>query len=82
MLTFDGNTKVKEKITYKRIQQHLEQFYKRKFGYGIVVQICYARNKQRLSSKRYKGLAKVTSRRARKDFLLKYNPDAHWSSAL
>ena len=84
MLTFDGNAKVKEKVTYKRIQQHLEQVYKRKFGYGTVVQlhVCFARNKQRLSSKHYKGLAKVTSRRAKKGFLLKYNPDAHWSSAL
>ena len=82
VLTFDGNTKVKEKVTYKRIQQHLEQVYKRKFGYGTVVQLCIARNKRRLSSKRYKGLAKVTSRRARKGFQLKYNPDAHWSSAL
>ena len=82
VLTFDGNTKVKEKVTYKRIQQHLEQVYKRKFGYGTVVQLCIARNKRRLSSKRYKGLAKVTSRRARKGFQLKCNPDAHWSSAL
>ncbi len=35
--------------------------------------------------KRYKGVAKVTSRRARKGFMLKYNlkynPDAHWSAA-
>ena len=82
VLTFDRNTKVKEKVTYKRIQQHLEQVYKRKFGYGTLVQLCIARNKRRLSSKRYKGLAKVTSRRARKGFQLKYNPDAHWSSAL
>ena len=34
------------------------------------------------SSQRYKGVAKVVSRRARKGFTLKYNPDAHWSSAL
>jgi len=30
---------------------------------------------------RYKGLARVTQRRARKGFNLKYNPDSHWSSA-
>ena len=37
--------------------------YNQKFSDGTV---CIARNKRRLSAKRYKGLAKVTSRRARK----------------
>ena len=32
--------------------------------------------------KNYKGVAKVTTRRARKGFKLKYNPDKHWSAAL
>ena len=31
---------------------------------------------------RYKAVAQVTSRRARKGFQLKYNPDCHWSAAL
>ena len=31
---------------------------------------------------RYKGLAKVVQRRARKGFTVKYNPDVHWSAAL
>ena len=31
---------------------------------------------------RYKGVAKVTSRRARKGFNLRLNPDEHWSGAL
>ena len=31
---------------------------------------------------RYKGIAKVTTRRVRKGFELCYNPDKHWSSAL
>jgi len=47
-----------------------------------VVELCVARNKRRKSSLRYRGVAKVVSRRARKGFALKYNPDAHWSSAL
>ena len=34
------------------------------------------------SAERYKGVAKVTIRRARKGFQLKYNPDFHWSNAL
>ena len=82
LLTFDGNVKVKKKCTYQRIQSHLESVYHRKFSYGTVVQLCVARNHRRLSSHRYKGVAKVTSRRARKGFMLKLNPDTHWSSAL
>ena len=47
-----------------------------------MVELCVARNKRRRSSHRYKGVAKVTSRRARKGFILRYNPDSHWSGAL
>ena len=54
----------------------------RHFSYGTVVQLCVARNRRRLWSKRYKGVAKVTSRRARKGFDLKYNPDTHCSNTL
>ena len=82
LLTFDGNVKVEKKCTYKRIQDHLESVYRRKFSYGTVVQLCVARNRRRLSSVRYKGVAQVTSRRARKGFMLKFNPDTHWSNAL
>ena len=39
-----------------------------------------ARNKRQCSSKNYKGVAKVTTRRARKGFTLRYNPDKHWSA--
>lgn len=52
------------------------------FGYGTVVQLCIARNRRRKSASWYKGVAQVTSRRARKEFQLKYNPDSHWSCAL
>ena len=82
VLTFDGNRKVKEKVTYERIRKHLEEVYGRKFSYGTVVQLCIARNKRRHSAKNYKGVAKVTTRRARKGFTLKFNPDSHWSAAL
>ena len=81
ILTFDGNTRVKCKVTYERIRQHLIKTYKRNFSFGTVVQLCVARNRRRQSAKRYKDVAKVTSRRARKGFMIKYNPDAHWSSA-
>ena len=82
VLTFDGNKQVKEKVTYSNIRLHLEELYRRKFSYGTVVQLCVARNKRRRSAARYKGVAKVTTRRARKGFTLKYNPDSHWSAAL
>ena len=39
------------------------------------------RNKHKLSAKRYHGVARVTSRRARKGFTIKLNPDAHHSTA-
>ena len=81
VLTFDGNCKVKEKVTYRRIQQHLQNVYHRKFSFGTVVQLCVARNRRRRSAQRYKAAAHVTCRRARKGFCLRYNPDKHWSSA-
>ena len=80
--TFDGNVKNAKKVTYERIRKHLESVYKRRFSYGTTVQLCVARNKRRKSSTRYKGLARVTTRRARKGFQLRYNPDFHWSCAL
>lgn len=81
VLTFDGNSKLKDKVTYKKIQKHLEKVYSRKFAFGTVVELCIPRNKRRCSSKRYKTLAKVTSRRARKGFNLRFNPDSHWSAS-
>ena len=75
ILTSDGSVKLK-------IKKYLEEVYGRTFAYSTVIQLCMARNKRRLSSKRYRGLAKVTSRRARKGFNLRFNPDAHWSSSL
>ena len=55
--------------------------YKRKISYGTVTQLGIPRNK-RCAAKNYHGVAKVTSRRARKGFSLKLNPDAHWSASL
>ena len=40
-----------------------------------------ARNKRGKAAGHYKGLAKVTCRCTRKGFMLKFNPDAHWSAA-
>ena len=49
-------------------------------NHGTGVQLCVARNKRRKSASNYRGLARVT-RRARKGFTLKFNPDNHWSGA-
>lgn len=81
VLTFDGKAELKQKVTYKKIQSHLEKVYSRKFAYGTVVELCIARNKGRKSSNHYQGLAKMTSRRARKGFCLRFNPDSHWSAS-
>ena len=69
VLTFDGNSKLKDKVTYKKIQKHLETVYGRKFAFGTVVELCVPRNKRRCSSKRYKSLAKVTSLEQEKDLI-------------
>lgn len=50
-------------------------------SYGSVVELCVSRNKRRQSAKHYKGLAKVTSRRARKGFNIRFDPDSHWSGS-
>lgn len=44
VLTFDGNSNVKQKVTYERIRQYLQSHYGRCFSYGAVVQLCVARN--------------------------------------
>ena len=82
VLTFDGNTKVKQKVTFRRIKEHLESMYNHKFAYGTIVQLCVAINWRRRSAHRYKGVARVTCRRARKGFQLKFNSDSHWSNTL
>ena len=82
VLTFDRNTRVKSKVTYEKIRQHLMKVYQQSFSFVTVVQLCIACNECRLSAARYEGVAKVTSRRAHNGFMLKFNPDPHWSSVL
>ncbi len=82
VLTFDGNIKQGPKVTYKGIQNHLQTKYGIKISYGTVVQLSVIRNKRRLSAKRYRGVARITCRRARKGFAIKMNPDAHWNTAM
>ena len=82
VLTFDGNRHIKMKATFQRIRTHLEETYNHKFSYGTVVQLCVPRNLRHRAAKNYRGVAKVTCRRSRKGFELRYNPDSHWSRAL
>ena len=56
VLTFDGNAKLKNKVTYEEIRQHLQGKYHHRFSYGIVIQLCVPRNRIRRSPNRYKGL--------------------------
>ena len=81
-MTFDGERRRGKKVTYKSTQAYLEEKYGTKIGYGSIVQLCYARSKRHLSSKRYQNVAKITCRRAQKGFSVRINPDAHWSCAL
>ena len=66
-------------MTYKRLQEHLQKEYNTSISYGTVVQLCSVRNRRRISAQRYKGVAAITCRRARKGFDVKFNPDSHWS---
>ena len=47
VLTFDGNANLKDKVTYEKIQKHLEEVYGRHFAYGTVVELCVPRNRHR-----------------------------------
>ena len=66
-------------MTYKRLQEHLQKEYNTSISYGTVVQLCSVRNRRRISAQRYKGVAAITCRRARKGFDVKFKPDSHWS---
>ena len=81
VLTFDSNAHLKEKVTYGKIKKYLESALCRNIAYGTVVELCIPRNNRRRSAKRYRSLAQVTTRRARKGFNLRFNPDKHWSAA-
>ncbi len=81
VLTFTGNLNRGKKVTYKGIHEYLKKKYNENFSYGAIVQLCVIRNKRRISSKRYHGVAKVTCRRTRKGFANKLNPDARYSCA-
>lgn len=79
VITFDGNRRPKGHIQKKNTRSSSGEVSMSDF---IRVNCpCVVKNKRRISAKRYKGIAKITSRRARKGFTLKYNPDAHWSNA-
>ena len=82
VFTFDGNQKKGPKVTYRRIQKYVIDKYNAKIGYGTIVQLCTVRNKHKLSAARYHSVARVTSRRARKGFAIKLNPDAHYSTSM
>ena len=80
--TFTGDTKTEKRMTFKRLQERLSSHYGEKFSYGTVLHLCVHRNKRRISSRRYKGVANIKYQRARKGFNLKFNPDAKWSRSL
>ncbi|CAB3979644.1 Hypothetical predicted protein [Paramuricea clavata] len=46
---------------------------------GILIFSGNVKNRRQLSAKRYFGVAKIVSRRARKGFAIKLNVDVHWS---
>ena len=51
VLTFDENSKLKVKVTYRKLQEHLQLVYNRKIAFGSVVELCVPHNKRSRSSK-------------------------------
>ena len=70
----DGNGKINKKMTFKRVKKHLEEKYKRKFSFVTVVSLGQLHNKRRKSAARYKCLANVVRKRARKGFKCTLHP--------
>ena len=66
--TFSGVQKKTKRVTFSKIQEKLKEHHGRHFSYGTVVQLCVARHRRRLSSKRHKGVANVKYQRARSVF--------------
>ena len=81
VLTFDGNIKTGPKVTFKRIQQHIQEKYGTNIGCGTGVQLCTIKNKCRLSAKK-KTVARITCQTSRTGFSLRMREDAHWSDAV
>ena len=51
VLTFDGTRTRGKKVTYKGIQDHLQEKYGCKISYGTVVQLCVIHSKRRISAR-------------------------------
>lgn len=79
---YTGDTKTEKRMTFKKLEEKLSSHYGEKFSYGTVLHLCVHRNKRRISSKRYKGVANVTYQQASKGFSLKFNPDTKRSRSL
>lgn len=69
MYTFSRDTKKEKGITFKDLTEKLSAHYGEKISYGTVVHLCVPRNKRRLSSKRYKGVANVKYQKPRKGLI-------------
>ena len=68
--------KVKPKLTFRRIEQHLEEVYHRNFSmHDTVAQLCVARNLRHRSSSRYSKSLKSLVGVYGKAFAHIYNPD-------
>ena len=81
VLTFDGNIKTGPKVTFKRIQQHIQEKYGTNIGCGTGVQLCTIKNKCRLSAKK-KDSSKNNVSNTKDRFSLRMKEDAHWSDAV
>ena len=80
VFTFTSNKNTQgPKVTYNRLQEHLQKEYITLISYGTVVQLCLVKNRRRISAQCYKGVAGITCTTARKGFDAKFYPDSHRS---
>lgn len=59
VLTFGGDQVKEKRLTYKRLQEYLIDYYKEHISLGTVVELGAVKHKRRNASKRYKGVANL-----------------------
>ena len=74
--------KVGQKMTFRRLRECVQKEIGESVSHGTLVELCVPRNKRNKSSVRYKSAANIVSKRARKGFDIKINPDEKWSNSL
>ncbi|KAK6183598.1 hypothetical protein SNE40_011046 [Patella caerulea] len=74
--------KVGQKMTFEKLRKKNSERINETISHGTMVELCVPRNGRHKNSSRYKSVAHVVSKRARKGFDIKVNVDEKWSNSL